>query len=63
MYDYMQLTMVLILVNVTFPPNLLYSIQRLMGAAFTFLPNMFKAAYSHAIYNEKYLNNNIYSLW
>jgi len=61
-YDYLQLIMVFIFVNINYPPNLLYSISRLYASAFTFLPNMFKSSYSAAFYDPKYINNNIYSL-
>ena len=47
-YDFMQFIMGLILVNITFPPNLLYSIRSSLASAFTFLPNYFGSLYSDA---------------
>jgi len=51
MYDFMQMMMVLIFVNITFPPDLLYSINGLFGAAFNFLPNFFTNYFKQATYN------------
>ena len=62
MYDFMQLCMSIILVNVTFPPNLLYSVKSLFGSAFTFLPNFFASAFSQAAFTKEANNNNIYSI-
>ena len=62
MYDFMQLIMSLILVNVAFPPNLLYSIRSSFASAFTFLPNFFGSLFSDAAFSKDSNNNNIYSL-
>lgn len=62
MYDFMQLIMALILVNTTYPPNLLYSIRSSMASALTFLPNFFTSVFVRAFFDEKTNNNNIYSL-
>lgn len=61
-YDYLQLIMALILVNVNFPPNLVYSIFKAFGSALNFLPNFFAKSYTKAAYNKTLLNNNIYSV-
>jgi hypothetical protein len=62
MYDFMQGVMVLVLVNATFPPNLLYSIRASFASALTFLPNFFDSSFTTAAFSKKSSNNNIYSL-
>lgn len=62
MYDFMQLMMVMIFVNVGYPPNLMYSLKQSFAAVFAFLPNFFTSYFSQAVYDPKKLNNNIYSV-
>lgn len=62
MFDFMQFVFCLILVNVTFPPNLLYSIRSSMVSVFTFLPNYFSSVYKDASFEKGSNTNNIYSL-
>lgn len=62
MYDLMQFLMILVFVNVNYPPNLLYIFQKLLGAGFNFLPNFFKNAFSAPAFDSQILNNNIYSI-
>ena len=62
MFDLLQLLMSLILVNVVFPPNLLYSIRSCFVSAFTFLPNFFSRSFSQAAFDRASNNDNIYSL-
>lgn len=62
MYDFLQLCMAIILVNVSFPPNLLYSVKSLFGSAFTFIPNFFASSFSQAAFTKEANNNNIYSV-
>lgn len=61
-YDFMQIIMLFIFININYPPNLLYSVQKLFASAFTFLPNMFKTSFSKAFFDIKYINNNIFSI-
>ena len=62
MYDFMQWVMCLVLVNITYPPNLLYSLRSSLASALTFLPNFFASAFNKASYSSNYSNNNVYSL-
>lgn len=62
MYDFMQSIMIIVFINVTLPPNLLYSVKSSMKSAFTFLPSFFSSAFDSPPYNKEYNNNNIYSL-
>jgi len=62
MYDFMQLCMTIILVNVTFPPNMLYTVKSCFASAFTFLPNFFSSAFVQAAFTKEANNNNIYSI-
>jgi Na+-translocating ferredoxin:NAD+ oxidoreductase RnfA subunit len=62
MYDFLQLVMALILINVNYPPDLLYSIFKVFASALTFLPNIFTSLFSQASYNATFINNNIYSV-
>ncbi len=62
MYDFMQLVVCCAFINVTYPPNLLYSIKSSLISAFTFLPNFFGNSFTKAMYDKDYNNNNIYSL-
>jgi len=62
MFDFMQLCMSIIFVNVTFPPNLLYTVRSCFVSAFTFLPNFFASSFSQAAFSKDSNNNNIYSL-
>lgn len=52
MYDFMQLVMALILININYPPNLMYSIFSSFTSALTFLPNFFTSKYTTAAYNS-----------
>lgn len=61
MYDYLQLIMALIFINVNFPPNLLFTIIKSFSSTFNFLPNFFTNMFSKAFYNKDYISNNIYS--
>lgn len=61
-YDFMQLIMTCVLINVTYPPNLLYSVRSSFASAFTFLPSFFTASFQKAFFDSKVSNNNIYSL-
>jgi hypothetical protein len=45
MFDFMQLCMAIILINVSFPPNLLYSVKSCFVSAFKFLPNFFSSSF------------------
>jgi len=54
--------MSIIFVNVTFPPNLLYTVRSCFVSAFTFLPNFFASSFSQAAFSKDSNNNNIYSL-
>lgn len=60
-YDYLQLIMALILVNINFPPDLMYSIYRTFASCLSFLPNFFVNSFSQAFYDPLKINNNIYS--
>ena len=62
MFDFMQLCMAIILVNVSFPPNLLYTVRSCFVSAFTFLPNLLASSFSQAAFSKDSNNNNIYSL-
>ncbi len=62
MYDYLQLVMAFILINVNYPPNLLQSVFQSFASAFSFLPNFFAKSYSKAPFNKSYINNNIYAV-
>ena len=62
MFDFMQLCMAIILVNVSFPPNLLYTVKSCFVSAFTFLPNFFTSSFKQAAFSKDSNNNNIYSL-
>lgn len=62
MFDFMQLCMAIILVNVSFPPNMLYTVRSCFVSAFTFLPNLLASSFSQAAFSKDSNNNNIYSL-
>lgn len=62
MYDYLQLIMALILVNVNYPPDLLASVFKTFASTFSFLPNFFAKSFSPVVFNKSYINNNIYSV-
>lgn len=61
MYDYLQLIMALIFINVNFPPNLLYTIIKSFTSSLNFLPNFFTSMFSKAFYDKKQISNNMYS--
>ena len=50
-YDYMQLIMALLFININYPPDVLYSVFKIFASALTFLPNMVKGSFSKAPFN------------
>jgi hypothetical protein len=62
MYDFMQYVLCLVLVNISYPPNLLYSLRSALASALSFLPNFFSGSFEKASFSPSTNNNNIYSL-
>lgn len=60
-YDYLQLIMALLFININYPPDVLYSVFKLFASALTFLPNLVSRSFSKASYNPELISNNIYA--
>lgn len=60
-YDYLQLIMALLFININYPPDVLFSVFKLFASALTFLPNLVSRSFSKAPYNPELISNNIYA--